>query len=66
MPGPEVKDWKIYEHCMKDKEQLEENKTYCAKVANAYAAGTLKHSDIPALIRYGAEQGIQDVRSSAD
>lgn len=60
MPGPEVKDWHIYEECMKDKEKIEPNKAYCAKVANAIASGSIKHSDIALIIRYGAELGIRD------
>jgi hypothetical protein len=63
MPGPEVKDWKIYENCMKDKEKIQANKTYCAKVANAIAGGTIKHSDLPDLVRYAVEQGIKDATS---
>lgn len=62
MPGPEVKDWKVYEDCMKDKEKTAPNKTYCAKVANAIASGSIKHSDIPDLIRYGVEKALRDVR----
>jgi hypothetical protein len=60
MPGDEIKDWDVYHKCMKDKEETEENKTYCAKVANAVAAGTIKHSDqLTSLIRFGIEQGVQ-------
>jgi hypothetical protein len=62
MPGPQVKDWKIYEDCMKDKEKTDPNKEYCAKVANAVAGRTVKHSDIPILVRYGVEKALEDVR----
>jgi hypothetical protein len=60
LPGNEVKDWKVYEDCMKDKEKNEPNKTFCAKVANAVAGRTIKHSDVPVLIRYGVEKAIKD------
>jgi len=62
MPGNEVKDWHVYHKCMEDKGGSKEDKTYCAKVANAVAAGTVKHSDIPALIRYGAELALKESR----
>ena len=56
MPGPQVKDWKVYHECMQSRKGgSDEDKTYCAKVANAVAAGTIKHSDIALLVRYGIE-----------
>jgi hypothetical protein len=66
MPGPEVKDWKVYEDCMKDKEKIPANKEYCAKVANAVAGRTIKHSDLPIIIRYGIEQGVADATAAAN
>ena len=62
MPGNEVKNWKVYHECMKDKSGSDKDKEYCARVANAVAAGTIKHSDaqtLADLIRYGAEQAVK-------
>jgi hypothetical protein len=67
MPGKEVKNWKVYESCMKDKGGSQEDKTYCARVANAVAAGTIKHSsmeDIEVLVRWGIEQALRDLGST--
>ena len=64
MPGPQVKDWKVYEDCMRDKEKIGPNKEYCAKVANAVAARSVRHSDVPMLVQWGVELAMRDVRRS--
>ena len=65
MPGKQVKDWHVYHECMKDKGGSDADKEYCAKVANAVAGGTIKHSDLAAIVRYGVELGIRDAASPA-
>jgi hypothetical protein len=58
MPGNQVKNWKVYHECMKDKEDTPANKGKCARIANAVAAGTIKHADIPLLVEYATEQAL--------
>jgi hypothetical protein len=64
MPGNQVKDWKVYHECMKDKADTSENKGYCARVANAVANKTIRHSFTPQelkdLVRFGVEQAYKE------